>query len=379
MSPRREILVDAARVEHNVASIVARVAPAAVLAVVKANAYGHGALLCARAAMRGGARGIGTADLGEALALRSAGFEGPILCWLHGSDTDFAAAFTADIALVASGPAQLARMRAAAEAMGRPGEVHLKVDTGLSRNGTAPAQWEALFADAHAAEQAGVLRITGLMSHLANTSPEEDRAQLARFAEAERLATAAGLNPQWRHLAATAGALKLPETRGTLVRIGIGILGLSPFEDDTPADWNLHPALRLETEVAAVRTVPAGTGVSYGYRYRAHTETTLALIPLGYADGIPRHASGRADVSINGTRYPLVGQIAMDQFVVNLGADTAAVGDRVVVIGDPAAGEPGADDWARAADTINYEIVTRLGGRITRAPQPAHPSGDEPR
>ncbi|RLP77245.1 alanine racemase [Mycetocola tolaasinivorans] len=366
MSPRRELRVDPDRIAHNVETITAAVAPAAVLAVVKANAYGHGALLTARAARRGGAQIIGTADLSEALALRAEGLEGPLLCWLHGSDTDFGAAFTANIALAVSGAAQLERMRAAAAHLGVTGEVHLKVDTGLSRNGTAPTEWEALFAGARAAEIAGELRVTGLMSHLSNTSPEEDHAQLARFTDAVSRAEAAGLTPRWRHIAATAGALKLPETRGTLVRIGIGCLGLSPFEGDTGADWGLRPALRLESEVAAVRTVPAGTGVSYGYRYRTETETTLVLVPLGYADGIPRHASGRAEVSIGGRRYPLVGQIAMDQFIINLGTDTAAVGDPVVLIGDPALGEPGAEDWARAADTINYEIVTRLGGRITR-------------
>ncbi len=248
----------------------------------------------------------------------------------------------------------------------RPAAVHLKIETGLSRNGIAPADWRVVFSEAARLERIGRLRVVGLFSHLSNTSEADDRAALARFEEGVVLAAAAGLNPPLRHIAATHAAIALPEARLNAVRIGIGIYGISPFDDRSSADLGLRPAMTLRGAVAAVRRVPAGTGVSYGYAYRTETDTTLALVPLGYADGVPRQASGRGPVTINGRRFTVAGRIAMDQFVVDVGDHPVAVGDEAVLFGDPTLGVPSARDWADAADTIDYEIVTRIGARVPR-------------
>jgi len=244
--------------------------------------------------------------------------------------------------------------------------VHIKVDTGLGRGGIAFEECASLFERAAGLEQRGLLRVRGVFSHLANAGEEEDARQVALFERAVALARAAGLDPELRHLAATAGALAVPAARFDMVRLGIGVYGLSPFDDRTSADLGLVPALELSAAVVSVKRVPAGHGVSYGYAYRTREETTLALVPLGYAEGIPRSASDRAPVSIGGRTHRIAGRVAMDQFVVDVGETRVEVGDRAVLFGDPARGVPSADDWARASGTINYEIVTRLGGRIER-------------
>jgi alanine racemase len=209
--------------------------------------------------------------------------------------------------------------------------------------------------------------VRGLFSHLANTSPEEDAAQLAAFLDGAAAAERAGLSPEVRHLASTAAALRMPDARLDMVRLGIGIYGIPPFGDGTTAaDLGVRPAMTLRGSIAAVRRVEPGTGASYGYAWRAPHPTTLALVPLGYADGVPRQASGRAAVAIRGIRHRIVGRIAMDQFLVDVGDVEVAVGDEVVLFGDPATGAPSADDWGDAADTIGYEIVTRIGPRVPR-------------
>ena len=196
--------------------------------------------------------------------------------------------------------------------------------------------------------------------------PAVDRAALRVFLDAAGSAAALGLAPPLRHLAATHAAIALPETRLGCVRLGIGIYGLSPFADRSSADVGLRPAMTLRAAVAAVRRVDAGHGVSYGYQHRTERESTLALIPIGYADGVPRNASGRGPVWIGGKPFAVAGRVAMDQFVVDVGDHPVAVGDEAVLFGDPTLGVPSADDWARAADTINYEIVTRIGPRVPR-------------
>jgi alanine racemase len=360
--PLREALVDLAAVRDNIATMRAATAPAALMAVVKANGYGHGAVEVAKAAVAGGADWLGVVDITEALALRGAGITAPLLAWLHGTESDFEAAAAAGIDLGISSAAQLERAAAASGTM----SVHLKVDTGLGRNGLVEEDCPDVFARAAEHERAGRLRVRGIFSHLANAGQQEDIAQIARFAALTERAAAAGLNIELRHLAATAGALSLPAAAFDMVRTGIGVYGLSPFEGQPSASLGLRPAMQLSAAIVSVKRVPAGSGVSYGYTYRTSSESTLALVPLGYADGIPRHASSRGPVSINGRTYPVAGRIAMDQFVVDLGNDTAEIGDRAILFGDPAAGVPSADDWADAADTINYEIVTRIGNRVTR-------------
>jgi alanine racemase len=208
--------------------------------------------------------------------------------------------------------------------------------------------------------------VVGLFSHVSNTSHAEDRAALARFLEAVSSASAMGLTPRVRHIAATAAAIDLPETRLDCVRLGIGVYGLSPFGDRSSADLGLRPAMTLRAAVAAVRRVPAGQGVSYGYTYRTPRETTLALVPIGYADGVPRQASGSGPVVIGGSRFQVSGRVAMDQFIVDVGDAPVSVGDEAVLFGDPALGAPAVEEWADAASTINYEIVTRIGPRVPR-------------
>ncbi len=356
----REARIDLEAIRSNVAAIRAIVAPARVLAVVKADGYGHGAELAARAALDGGADQLGVADLDEALALRSAGIDAPLLAWLHTPGADFAAAVDADIELGISSREQLERAAGAV--------VHLKIDTGLSRNGVAPAEWDAVCARATELQRTGVLRVRGVWSHLANAGADETARQRARFEEAVDAARAAGLDPELRHLAASEAALTAPELRYDLVRVGIAMYGLPPAPGVDVAALGLRPAMELAGEIAALRRVPAGEGVSYGFVHRTERPTTLALVPLGYADGLPRAATGGAEVAIAGRRHPVVGRIAMDQIVVDVGDAEVAVGDRVVLWGDPATGAPPAEDWAAAAGTIGYEMVTRVGPRVPRVP-----------
>ncbi|SIN94034.1 alanine racemase [Agromyces cerinus] len=365
--PFREAVVDLDAVRENIRALAAAVAPARTMAVVKANAYGHGAVPVARAALSAGAEWLGVADIAEALALREAGIGAPLLAWLHDPGADFGPAIARDIDLGVSSREQLEAISDAAASVGRTARVHLKLDTGLSRSGVAPGHWPDVVARAAELEAAERILVRGLFSHLANTSPEEDAAQLAAFELGVVQAEAAGLRPEVRHLASTAGALRLPAARFDLVRIGIGAYGIPPFGDGTTAaDLGLRPVMTLRGRVAAVRRIEPGTGVSYGHTWRADRPTNLALVPLGYADGIPRQASGRGEVWIAGARRPVVGRIAMDQFVVDVGDDPIETGDEVVLFGDPLTGAPSADDWGDAADSIGYEIVTRIGARVPR-------------
>lgn len=361
MNPVREATVDLDAIADNVRHF-RRLTDVDVIGVVKANGYGHGAIEVATAALAGGANRIGTATIAEALELRRAGVNAPLLAWLHAPGETFAAASEAGIEV---GISSFDQLQAAADAPGTT-HVHLKLDTGLSRNGIDPDDWPRVFAEAARFERIGRLRILGIFSHLSNASAEADAAALAEFERACALADSLGVHPEIRHLAATAAAIDRPRTRLDAVRIGIGLYGLSPFEDRDSADLGLRPAMTLRAAVAAVRRVPAGAGVSYDHVYRTEHETTLALVPLGYADGIPRQASGRGPVRIGGRRFTVAGRVAMDQFVVDVGDAEVSVGDEVIVFGDPTLGRPSATEWADAAGTINYDIVTRIGPRVPR-------------
>ncbi|MBF4461633.1 MULTISPECIES: alanine racemase [unclassified Rathayibacter] len=362
----REAVIDASALAANVATLRASTGARRLLAVVKADGYGHGAVTAARAAVAGGADGLGTAELREAVALREAGVSAPLLSWLHDPGEDFASAIEHDIEVGVSSVAQLEALAHAAGPRGVRAPVQVKLDTGLSRNGVPEEEWGALAVALAAHVARGSLRFTGLFSHLSNTSREDDLAQLALLRRGEAVFRGHGLTAPVLHLAATAGALRLPEARLDQVRTGIGLYGLSPFDDSSSSDLGLVPAMTLQGRVAAVRRVSAGTGVSYDYSYRAGGDTTLALIPFGYADGIPRSASGIADVQINGRRHRIAGRVAMDQFVVDVGDASVATGDPVILWGDPAAGAPSVDEWARWCGTINYELVTRIGPRVRR-------------
>ncbi|MDN3311582.1 alanine racemase [Microbacterium oryzae] len=363
----REAVIDRAAIVHNVRHLRELAGTREFIAVVKADAYGHGAETAARAALEGGATRLGVAEIPEALALRAAGVDAPIIAWLHDPNEDFVAAAAARVELGVSRLPQLEAIASAGDTagMGAP-RVHLKVETGLGRNGLAPADWAEAFAEAARLERGGRLVVEGVFSHLSGTSEADDLDQVRVFEGALAGASEAGLAPAIRHLAATAAAIRLPAARFDAVRVGLGIYGLSPFDDATPADLGLRPVMTLTGRVAAVRRVPEGQGVSYGYVHRTACETTLALVPLGYADGIPRQASDVAPVAIRGERLRVCGRIAMDQFVVEAGDLPVEVGDEVVLFGDPTAGAPAVEEWAEAASTINYEIVTRIGPRVAR-------------
>lgn len=364
--PLREARIDLSAISANVETLRGIAGTQNFMAVVKAEGYGHGALQCARAALHGGADSIGVADASEAFTLRAAGLTEPLLAWIHNPNARFDPEIEADIQLGVSYLGQLERVAAAGERVGTPATVHLKVDTGLGRNGAVATEWEKLFEAAAQHQRHGRIRAVGLFSHVSGTSRADDLAQVSEFERAASMAGQAGLSIEVRHLAATAAAIRVPEARFDMVRIGLGIYGLSPFDDATAADLGLRQAMELSAAIISVKRVPKNSGVSYGYTYRTPAETTLALVPLGYGDGISRHASGRGPVRIGGKTYPVAGRIAMDQLVVDVGDDPVAVGDRAVLFGDPATGAPSAADWANAADTINYEIVTRIGGRVER-------------
>ncbi|WP_454167643.1 alanine racemase [Microbacterium lacticum] len=360
----RETLIDTAAITENVRHL-RRLTDSEVIAVVKADGYGHGAVRSAIAALAGGATRLGVADVSEAIALRRAGIDAPILAWLHAPGASFVEAAGLGIELGISSFDQLVAAASAATADRAVG-VHLKVETGLGRNGIAPADAPVVFAEAARLERIGKLRVVGIFSHLSNTSADDDRTALSRFQEALALAARLGLTPPLTHIAASHAAIDLPEARLGCVRIGIAMYGLSPFADRSSADLGLRPAMTLRAAVAAVRRVPAGQGVSYGYTHRTDADTTLALVPLGYADGVPRAASGSGAVRIGGETFPVAGRIAMDQFVVDVGDHPIAVGDEALLFGDPTLGAPPVEAWADAANTINYEIVTRIGPRAVR-------------
>jgi alanine racemase len=354
-----QITVDTAALRHNVGVLRAAVAPRAVMVVVKADAYGHGAVESARAFVEAGADWLGVADLDEALELRRAGITAPILAWLHAPGETFEAAAAHDVTPAVSDVAQL---EAAAAAGVRA--VHLCVDTGLSRNGAVEAEWPALFG--RAAELADRMPVEGLMSHLSNASPEEDGRQAAAFVRARGLLGDLGIDPELSHLAASAAGLSYAGTRFGLVRFGLAAYGISPFGGRPAAEWGLRPALTLSAPVTTVKRVPAGEGVSYGYLFRPERDTTIAVVPVGYADGVDRAASDRASVTIGRRTYRVRGRIAMNALVIDVGDDPVEVGDEVVLFGDPAAGHQGAEDWATASGGIAYETVACLSGALTR-------------
>ena len=363
-----EALVDLAAVRANTA-LMAGMTRAEVMAVVKADAYGHGLVPSARAALEGGATWIGVATLDEARAIRAAGITAPTLAWLHTTGHDFAGAVTADVDLSVSSLAQLDEVADAARGTGRAARLHLKADTGLSRGGALPEEWPRLLDAAAKAQADGHAEVIGVWSHLARADEpdaESNAVQLAAFLEALEAADAAGVHAPVRHLANTPGLLAAPETHFDLVRPGLGLFGLSPFAGRAPAGdpaAGLRPAMTLRARVALVKRVPAGTNVSYGHTYTTDKETTLALVPLGYGDGVPRAASGTGPVDVNGRRFTVAGRICMDQFVVDVGDPPVAEGDVATLFGPDG---PSADEWAEVTATINYEIVARVGPRVPR-------------
>ncbi|MGQ0839112.1 alanine racemase [Actinokineospora sp.] len=353
MIPRAEVTVDLDLLRHNVALLAARAGGAETMAVVKADGYGHGAVPVARAALSAGATWLGSCSLAEALALRAAGITAPVLAWLDIADTDLSAAVSAGVDVSVSSVDQLRGLSGA--------RVHLKIDTGLCRNGCPRARWAELVAAAAGSDN----EVYAIWSHLACAdepdNPATDR-QAERFAEAYQVALDAGLAPR-RHLANSAATLNRPDLHFDLVRVGIAMYGLNPL----PQQEDLRPAMTFRSSVALLKRVPAGESVSYGQTWTADRDTTLALVPVGYADGIPRALSGRFEVLLAGKRRPVRGRVCMDQIVVDCGDDDVYLGDEVVLFGSGARGEPTATEWADTIGTIDYEIVTGMyRPRVTR-------------
>jgi alanine racemase len=332
------------------------------MAVVKADAFGHGAADVAKTALGNGATWLGVTSVEEALALRHAGIAAPVLSWLNPTDTDFATAVRRQVDLAVPGVAHLDAVAQAGALVGRPARVHLHADLGMARDGCAPDEWARLCRLAATAEQHRLVRVVGLMGHLACADepghPSNVSAALA-FDGVRAVAAAFGLRPHFQHVAATAATLTDVTTHHDLCRVGAGLYGIDPS-----GTTSLRPALTLTTPVVSVRDVPAGTPVGYGHEHVTSEATRLALLPLGYADGVPRSSKGF--VAIHQRRCPVVGRVSMDQVVVDVGDLPVREGDVATVFGPGDLGEPTTAEWATWAGTIEHEIVTGIGPRIRR-------------
>jgi alanine racemase len=364
-----QAMVDLGAIDHNVRLLCEHAGRARVMAVVKADAYGHGAVEVGRAALAAGAAELGVVTITEALALRAGGITAPVLCWLHPPGTDFTPALEADVQIAVSSVRQLDDVVAAVHRTGRTATVTVKVDTGLSRNGVSPADFPEVIAALGRAQADGAIQVRGIMSHLVHgdepDNPFNDL-QGKRLTAMREQAAAQGVVFEVAHIANSPAAMTRPDLAFDMVRPGIAVYGLSPIPER--GDMGLRPAMTLKCPVALVRSIHAGDGVSYGHRWVAERDTMLALLPVGYADGIFRSLSGRIEVLINGRRRPAVGRICMDQFVVDLGPGVTDVreGDDAILFGPGTQGEQTAQDWAELLGTINYEVVTSPRGRIVR-------------
>jgi alanine racemase len=333
------------------------------MAVLKADAFGHGPVV--RAVLEAGARSVGVTSVDEALAIRVAGVTLPVLSWLNGVDADFDAAVRTDVDLAVAGREVLQAVAGAAARCGRPARVHLHVDVGMAREGCPVTDWPVLCDLARELQGVGAIVVVGVMGHMSSADrpadPQNVRERLL-FRNAVRTARRRGLRPRVTHLAATAATLTGVGDGFDLHRIGAGLFGIDPSGTSSA----LRPALSLTTQVAAAREVEPGTGVGYGLDHVVDRRTNLALLPIGYGDGLPRAASERAEVLVRGRRRPLVGRFSMDMVVVDTGDDRLDAGETVTVFGPGAAGEPTVAEWAAWSDTIEHEIVTRIGTRVAR-------------
>lgn len=363
-----EARVDLSAIAHNIGVLREHASGAEVMAVVKADGYGHGMVQSARACLEAGATRLGAALVSEAVALREAGFTVPILAWIITPGESLDAAAEHGIELSAGSTVILDRIADAARRTGRTVRVHLKVDTGISRGGAPLAAWPELLDRAAALRAEGVIEVTGLWSHFACADipgHPSIAAQLDAFDEAVTQADKKGVGAgAIRHFANSAAVLTIPRARYDMVRPGIAIYGLSPIPE--LGDFGLRPAMTLVARVALAKRVPPGSGVSYAHLYVTDRETTLGLVPLGYADGVMRGLSNRGEVFAAGRRRRIAGRVCMDQFVIDVGDDPLAAGDEVILFGPGDHGEPTAQEWADSLGTITHEIVTRIGSRVPR-------------
>jgi len=362
MFDRAEARIDLDRIKANI-KFLKDVSQTPVMAVVKADAYGHGLVPVAQAALDAGVSSLGVALLEEAITLRKAGITAPILAWLVPPGSDFKLAVDNEIELAASSIKALEEI-GAVKSTNRP-RVHLEVDTGMTRGGFL-GEWGKL--DAH---HVANIDIVGIFSHFARADEPEEKQneeQRNRFKEMVATLESFGYTNIVRHLSNSAATLKDKESRFDMVRVGIAMYGLSPdFKSlGDSASLGLKPAMQVRAKLHLVKTVPANSPVGYGATAYTTAETKLGIVAMGYADGIPRIAQG-AGIFVDGKRAPIIGRVSMDQFVVDLGAESKAnTGDWVIVFGDGATGEYTADDWGLASNSINYEIVTRIGPRVSR-------------
>ncbi|BFU47024.1 alanine racemase [Krasilnikovia sp. MM14-A1004] len=362
-----EVRIDLDAIRDNVATLRA-LTTAEIMAVVKADGYGHGMVPAARAAVAGGATWLGVCTLDEALELRESGVRVPVLAWLVAPGLPLERGVAADIDLNAASTGQLAEVVAAARRAERTARVHLKLDTGLTRGGAPPTEWPHLLEAAGKAQADGAVEVVGVWSHFACADVpghESIDRQLASYAEGLALAERYAITPRYRHIANSAALLTRPDTHYDLVRAGLAVYGLSPLPTEHAS--GLRPAMTARARVSLTKRVPAGQGVGYGLTYVTPRESTLAQVPLGYGDGVPRHASNVGPVRLAGRNRTVAGRVSMDQIVVDCGDDPVAPGDVATLFGPGDDGAPTADDWAAAVGTINYEIVTRFGSsRIPR-------------
>ena len=367
MDGHPEALVDLDAIQANVTALCRHVGAAQVMSVVKSDGYGHGMLESARASLAGGATWLGVVHLAEAIALRKAGFSVPVLSLLGSPDAPHADAIRHDVDLTVGTAALVDQIALAAEGAGKPARLHLEADTGMSRGGATQDDWAALVAAAMAAQASGRVQVVGLWSHFACADipgHPSIEVQLAAFREAVVLAERAGARPEVRHMANTPATLTLPQAYFDLVRPGGAVVGLSTLPGGAPT-W-LRPAMTLRARLIQVKRVPADVGVSYAHRYMTDREMTLGLLPLGYNEGIPRHATNKGWVFLRGKRFRIAGTVNMNQIILELGDEPAEAGDEVVLFGPGDAGEPTAQEWADLLGTLSYEIVTRFTGKVPR-------------
>ena len=364
-----EAVVDLDAIAHNVRLLREHAGSAQVMAVVKADGYGHGAVAVGRAALAAGAAELGVATIDEALALRSDGISSPVLAWLHPPGADFGPALQADVEVAVSSVRQLVEVLNAVERTGHTATITVKADTGLNRNGVSAVEYPEVLTVLRRAHADAAVRLRGIMSHLVyGDDPDNpfNDLQAQRLTDMAAHARDQGVCFEIAHLSNSPSAMTRPDLAFDMVRPGIAVYGQTPIP--ARGDMGLRPAMTLRCPVALVRRLAAGDGVSYGHTWVADADTTVALIPLGYADGVFRALSGRMSVLINGRLRPNVGRICMDQFVVDLGPGPVDVseGDTAVLFGPGDGGEPTTQDWATTLGTINYEVVTSPRGRVSR-------------
>jgi alanine racemase len=362
--------INLSAITQNFKSIKSRTT-ADVLAVVKADAYGHGLIPVSKALEEAGADWFGTALLEEAINLRKAGILKPIISWLTPLGEDFKSAIDLDIDLGIPSIDLLDEVIKAASLTGKAARIHLEIDTGMSRGGVLSG-WDQLIKSVLVGVNLKQLKVIGIWSHFARADePAElmNQEQLSLFEEKVNQAKTAGIDAQFIHIANSAALFTNKSTHKNIIRSGIALFGLSP-DVKTIGDSSslgLKPAMKLKAKLNLVKEVKAGSSVGYGGTAVLKSDTKLGVVALGYADGIPRNTNNLAGVFVDKKRAPIIGRVSMDQFVVDLGVTSnAKTGDEVIVFGDGSGGEYTVDEWAKAANTINYEIITRIGPRVPR-------------